>query len=148
MFELAPWKPFRELTSLRRDMDRLWEDFLGGREAVPMMEGAWAPAVDISETKDAVVVRAEIPGMEAKDIDISMTGDTLVIKGEKRQEKEEKGENYQRIERRYGAFRRSIRLPVSVDANKIKATYKRGVLSITLPKSEEVKARQIEIKEG
>ncbi len=145
MFELVPWRPVTELTRLRREMDRLWEDFFGGKELVST-EGAWIPAVDVSETKDAIVVKAEIPGMDPKDIDLSFSGDTLIIKGEKKQESEEKEENYHRIETRYGAFARAIRIPVQVDVNKIEASYDKGVLKIVLPKKEEAKPKQIEVK--
>ena len=145
MFELAPWKPFGEVRSLRREMDKLWEDFFGGGELVAP-ESGWLPAVDISETKDAIKVKAELPGMEPKDVEISLTGDILTIKGEKKQKTESKDENYHRIETRYGSFSRAIRLPVAVQADKIEASYEKGVLSIVLPKKEEVKPKQIEVK--
>ncbi len=145
MFDVAPWKPLNEITRFRKEMDRLWEDFFGGKEmASPEM--AWVPAVDVSETDDSIVVKAEVPGMEAKDIEISFSGDTLRIKGEKKQESEEKKENYHRIETRYGAFSRSIRMPVSVDPDKIEAKYDKGVLKIVLKKKEEAKPKQIEVK--
>lgn len=145
MFEVTPWKPLREMSNLRREMEDFWGNLAGEREFMPM-RGEWIPAVDVSETKDALVVKAEIPGMESKDIDISLCGDLLTIKGEKKQKTEEKKENYHRIETHYGAFARTIRVPVSVDSNKIEASYDKGVLKITLPKKEEVKAKQIEIK--
>ncbi len=145
MFEIAPWRPFRELGNLRREMDRLWEDFFGGKDMFPA-ETAWMPAVDISEDKEAITVKAEIPGMDPKDIDISLSGDMLVIKGEKKQERDKKDENYHRIETRYGAFSRALRLPVPVNADKIEATYEKGILKVVLPKKEEVKPKQIEIK--
>lgn len=145
MFEVTPWKPLRELSNLRREMEDFWGNLAGEREFLPM-RGEWIPAVDVSETKDALVVKAEIPGMESKDIDISLSGDLLTIKGEKKQKTEEKKENYHRIETHYGAFSRGIRVPVSVDSNKIEASYDKGVLKITLPKKEEIKAKQIEIK--
>jgi len=145
MFELTPWRPFRELASMRRDLDRLWEDFFGERE-FPSAEFKWVPPVDVSETKDNVVVKVEVPGMEKKDIEISLTGDVLTIKGEKKQKTEEKDENFLRIETRYGAFARAIRIPISVDAEKVKASYEQGVLKVVLPKKEEVKPKQIEIK--
>ncbi len=145
MFDIAPWKPLNEITRFRKEMDRLWEDFFGGKEmASPEM--AWVPAVDVSETDDSIVVKAEVPGLEAKDIEISFSGDTLRIKGEKKQESEEKKENYHRIETRYGAFSRSIRMPVSVDPDKIEAKYDKGVLKIVLKKKEEAKPKQIEVK--
>ncbi|MBW1669794.1 MAG: Hsp20/alpha crystallin family protein [Deltaproteobacteria bacterium] len=145
MFEVTPWRPFSELSNLKREMDDFWGNLAGEREFLPM-RGEWMPAVDVSETKDSLVVKAEIPGMEPTDIDISLSGDLLVIKGEKKQKTEEKKENFHRIETRYGAFSRTIRVPVSVDPEKIEASYDNGVLKITLPKKEEVKAKQIEIK--
>ncbi len=125
-------------------MDRLWDSFL---ERSPGREDAeWLPALDVSETKDEIVVKAEVPGMEAKDIDISLSGDVLTIKGQKKQEKKQKDENYHMSERSYGAFFRSVRLPQEVQGDKVAAQYKDGVLKITLPKSEKAKAKEIKIK--
>ena len=148
MPDIVEWKPFREVSRLRREMDRLWDDFFGpARRAFrPLGEPEWAPAVDVSEAPDKVVVKAEVPGMEAKDINISLSGDILTIKGEKKSEREEKKENYHLVERSYGSFSRSLRLPAAVDANKIEAVYKKGVLTITCPKKEEAKPKAIEIK--
>jgi HSP20 family protein len=144
--ELTPWRPFGELGSLRREMDRLWDSFFGERPLARAWEREWAPSLDVSETKDNFVVKAEVPGIDAKDIDISLTGDVLTIKGEKKQEKEEKEEDYHLVERSYGAFSRSIRLPAEVESTKIKASYKNGILRVTLPKSEKVKAKEVRIK--
>jgi HSP20 family protein len=147
--ELMKWEPFREVSRLRREIDRLWEDFFGpSRRAFEPLAEAWMPAIDVSESEDTVTVKAEIPGMEAKDIEISMVGDTLTIKGEKKAEKEEKGESYHLVERSYGSFIRSIRMPAPVDPDKIEANYKNGVLTVTCPKREEVKPKAIEIKAG
>lgn len=147
MVDLMEWRPFREISRLRREMDRLWDEFFGpGRRALKPLETEWVPSVDVSETADKLTVTAEIPGIEPKDIDISISGDLLTIKGEKKAEREEKEENYHLIERSYGAFSRTIRLPVSVETDKIEATYKNGVLTITCPKKEEVKAKPIQIK--
>jgi len=146
MFELSPWKPARELSSLRREMDRLFEDFLGEKGTFFPEAGSWVPAVDVSETDDNILVKAELPGMDSKDIDVSVQGDILVIKGDKKEEKETKEENYHRIERRRGTFARSIKIPVPVDAENISAKYDKGVLTVTLPKQEESKAKQIEVK--
>ena len=149
-FELTPWRPFRELAPfreferMRREMDRLWGSFFEGRPG--REEGEWLPALDVSETKDEIVVEAEVPGMEAKDTGISCSGEVLTIKGEKKQEKEQKDENYHMIERSYGAFSRSVRLPQEVQGDKIAAKYKDGVLKVTLPKSEKAKAKEIKIK--
>lgn len=149
MADITEWRPFREVSRLRREMDRLWEDFFGpGRRALQPLTEAWLPALDVSESGDKVTVKAEIPGMEAKDIEISVVGDTLTIKGEKKVEKEEKEESYHLMERSYGSFVRSIRMPAPVNADKIEASYKNGVLTITCPKKEEVKPKAIEIKTG
>jgi len=144
--ELTPWRPFGELSSLRREMDRLWENFFVERPLGKIWEREWAPSLDMSETKDNFVVKAEVPGKDAKHIDISLTGDVLTIRGEKRQEKEEKEEDYHLVERSYGSFSRSVRLPAEVESNKIKASYKNGILAITLPKSEKAKAKEVKIK--
>lgn len=144
-FELTPWRPFRELSTLRDEMDKMWNRFFSG---LPSMEfrGEWAPSLDISETKDNLVVKAEVPGMDPKDINISLANGLLTIKGEKRQEKEEKDENYHVMERSYGSFSRSIQLPREVKSDRIEASYKNGVLRITLPKSEEARRKEIKIK--
>ena len=104
------------------------------------------PPIDLSETADKIIIKAEIPGIDPKEIDISIQGDTLTIKGEKKEEKEEKGKNYYRMERRYGSFSRSVDLPNSVNPNKVSAEYKNGVLEINLQKKEEVKPTQITVK--
>lgn len=145
--ELTVWRSFKELERMRREMDRLWESFFEERPRWRVEEaGEWLPSLDLSETKNDFVVKAELPGIDPKDIDISLANDILTIKGEKKQEKEEKEENYHIIERSYGSFTRSIRLPREVQSDKISASYKNGVLKITLPKSEEAKKKEIKIK--
>jgi HSP20 family protein len=146
MFEITPWRPLRELSNLRREMEDLWGGLAGEEREFLPMKGEWMPALDVSETKDSLIIKAEVPGMEPKDIDISLSGDLLTIKGEKKQKTEEKKESFHRIETRYGAFSRTIRVPVSVNSDKIEASYDKGVLKIVLPKKEEIKAKQIEIK--
>jgi HSP20 family protein len=146
MTELIPWKSLRGLSPFRREMDDLFERFFGERTSLEPAERSWAPALDIAEAKDAISVNVEVPGMEPKDIDISLSGDTLTIKGEKKQEKEEKNENYYRMERSYGAFSRSVRIPVEVKSEEIKAKYRNGILKITLPKKEEVKPKEIKVE--
>ncbi len=143
--EPVPWKPLGELTSFRREMDRLWDRFFGERPFAKLFEREWGPTVDISETKDDLVVKADLPGLEAKDVDISISGDMLTIKGEKTKEEEEKGEHCYYSERYCGTFQRSLRLPVNVQIDKAKATFDKGVLKITLPKSEEARKKKIEI---
>jgi HSP20 family protein len=146
-WEISPWRPFRDLERMRREMDRLWDSFFEGRPGRRVEEtGEWLPSLDVSETKDNLVVKAELPGLDPKDIDISVANGVLSIKGEKKQEKEEKEENYHLIERSYGSFVRSVRLPKDVQGEKISASYKNGILKVTLPKSEEAKKKEIKIK--
>ena len=144
-FDVKPYKPFGELASLREEMDKIWNRFFGEWPTMEPFRGEWSPSVDVSETKDALLVKAEVPGMNAKDIDISLSNDVLTIRGKKEQEKEQKEENYHRIERSYGSFTRSIRLPREVQSDKIKASYMNGVLTINLPKSGEGKEIKIKV---
>jgi HSP20 family protein len=127
-------------------MDKLWGRFFEDWPSVKPLRGEWAPSLDVSETKQNVVVKGEVPGMDPKDIDISYADGVLTIKGEKKQEQEENDENYHVVERRYGSFSRSIRLPHEIQSDKIKASYKNGVLKVSLPKSEEAKKKEIRIK--
>ena len=146
VWELTTWKPF-ELERMKREMDRVWDSFFEGLPRKRGEEvGEWLPSLDISETKNDLVVKAEIPGIDPKDIDISLANDVLTIKGQKKQEVEEKEEDYHLIERHYGSFARSIRLPKGVQSDKINASYKNGLLRVTLPKSEEAKKKEIKIK--
>lgn len=139
--------PFREFERMRRDIDRLWDSFFeGGLRRRAEGEEEWLPALDLAETDNELVVKAEVPGMDPKDIDISLSDGMLTIKGEKKQEREEKESDYHLIERSYGAFTRSIHLPKQVQSDKISASYKNGILRITLPKSEEAKKKEIKIK--
>jgi len=145
--DLMEWRPFREVSRLRREMDSLWDDYFGsGRRGLQPLQAVFAPAVDVKETAEAVVVKAEVPGMDAKEINISVTGNVLTIKGEKKSEREEKEENYHLVERSYGSFSRSLTLPAAVDLDNIEAKYDKGVLTVTCPKKEEVKPKPIEIK--
>ena len=137
---MAPWSG-----GLRREMERLLERFAEPfGEPFEMAAGDWAPKLDVSETKDAMVVTAEMPGVDPKEIEIMLTGDLLTLKGEK--ESEEKEERYHRVERTYGAFLRSVRLPVAVDGSKVTATFKNGVLVVTLPKTPASKGTTIPVK--
>jgi HSP20 family protein len=131
---------------MRKEMDRLFDRFWEGDFPQLPALGEWAPALDVSETKDAVLVKAEVPGMDSKDIQLSLQEQVLTIKGEKRQEKEEKDEHYYRAERSYGAFARAVRLPTPVDGSRVTATFKNGVLSVTLPKAAAAKGTMIPIK--
>ncbi len=141
-WEITPWRPFREI----EDWERRFEDFFGRPMLrLPVEEKGWMPAVDIFEKDDKFVVKAELPGMKEEDIDVSVVGDTLSIKGEKKTETEVKEEDYYRCERAYGSFYRSIPLPSTVDASKIEANFEDGVLEVTLPKSAEVKTKKIAV---
>jgi HSP20 family protein len=144
--------------SFRSEMDRLFDRFgLPSLRRMFEIEPAWrpvstfsfsAPAIDMSEDDKAYKITAELPGLDAKDVDVSVAGDTLVLKGEKRQEKEEKDKNYYFSERAYGSFRRAFELPASVDRDKVAADFSKGVLTITLPKTAEAQkqAKKIEVK--
>lgn len=145
MTELTLWRPFKELERIRKEMDSLWDTLFDRRPVRGDGVSEWMPSLDLSETKNSYIVSAEIPGIEPKDVEISLTDNVLTIKGEKKQEKQEDNENYHLIERSYGSFTRSFRLPVQVQADKVKATYKNGVLKITLPKTEEAKKKEIKI---
>lgn len=146
--DLIKWSNLPSISSLQSEMNRMFDRFFGGWDLSEYgsATGAWMPPIDLSETADKIIIKAEIPGIDPKEIDISIQGDTLTIKGEKKEEKEEKGKNYYRMERRYGSFSRSIDLPASVDTNKVSAEYKNGILEINLQKKEEVKPTQITVK--
>ena len=144
---LTRWDPFSELLGMGREMDRLFGSFLGGTPAgMPAADGVWAPAVDIQETKESFLVTAELPGMKQEDINITIVDNTLTLKGERRREKEVRDGDYTRIERAYGTFQRSLGLPSVVDAAKVRAKYKDGVLEIELPKKEEAKPKEIKVQ--
>ena len=138
------WAPLSQLSTLRNEINRLFENPLadfGGSEVF----NTWAPAVDLYENKDNLVVTAELPGMKKEDIDISLHADALTIAGERKEEKKYGEDETQRAERFYGRFQRTISLPKQVDVNAIKANYKDGILTVTLPKAPEAKPRQIEV---
>jgi HSP20 family protein len=139
------WEPFKWFSQMQEEMNRRFEEALQGRWLEPFSTKGWYPSVDVMETKDEMVIRADLPGMKQSDIDISVSNGILTIKGERKEEKETKEENFYRKERSYGAFSRSMPLPAGVDADKIKASYKEGVLEVKFPKPEETKAKQIKI---
>ncbi|MFP4085561.1 MAG: Hsp20/alpha crystallin family protein [Desulfobacteraceae bacterium] len=145
MMDLVPWKAFNEIGRLRRDMDDVWRGFFG----TPMtesMESVWIPSIDVSETDENLLVKAELPGLEAEDIDIDVSGNVLTIKGEKRTEEEKEEENFYSRERYFGSFQRAIQLPADVNTEKVDATFRNGVLNITLPKEESSRRKRIEVK--
>src|SRR6266849_2582360 len=140
------WDPFRDLSMLQDRMNRLFDD--AGRTLrndEPASTTTWSPAVDIFETEGEIIVKAELPGMERKDITLNLENNVLTLRGERKFEKETKEENYHRIERSYGNFSRSFSIPATVDEEKIRADYKDGVLQILLPKKEQSKPKQIKI---
>ena len=140
---LMPWTG---MTGLKQEMDRLWDRFFEPQWTEFPALGEWAPTLDLSETKEALVMTVEVPGMDPKDIHVSLQENLLTIKGEKKQEKEEKDERHHRVERSYGAFTRAIRLPIAVDGEKVTASFKNGLLIITLPKTPAAKGTAIPIK--
>lgn len=146
MASLIPWRE-REVDRFRDEIDKMFRDFFTRSPFSRAHEGGdWLPAIDMSESEKEIVVNAEIPGMDGKDIDISLNGRVLTIKGERKQEKEGKEKNYHFLERRYGTFSRSFELPADVDSEKIKASYKDGVLKINLPKTTQQTIKRIEVK--
>jgi len=144
---LIPWRPFREL----EELERRFEDIFGrpflpsARRRLPIEERGWAPPIEVFEKEDKFVVKAELPGIKEEDIDVSVVGDTLTVKGERKTETEVKEEDYYCCERSYGSFFRSIALPSTVDAKKIEASYENGVLEVSLPKAAEVKPKKISV---
>lgn len=143
---IVRWRPIENLSSIHREMNRLFDDFLSAPpESRDLIEGAWSPKVDISETEHEVVVTAELPGIKKEDVKVNVQNNVLTLSGEKKQEKETKEKNFHRIERSYGSFHRSFTLPMEVDTEKIGATYKEGLLKVTLPKAEVSKPKQIDI---
>jgi len=141
------WDPFRDLNILQDRMNRLFEDAGRGirRSEEPASTTIWSPAVDIYETEGEIVVQAELPGMDRKDISLNLENNVLTIRGDRQFNKETKEDNYHRIERSYGGFSRSFSIPTTVDEDKIRADYKDGVLRIALPKKEQAKPKQIQI---
>jgi len=140
------WDPFRDLITLREKMNRLFEDaFTSRTEEKDLISRSWSPAVDIFETENELVLTAEVPGIEDKDIEIKIEDNTLSLKGERKFEKETKEENYHRIERAYGSFYRSFTLPTYIDQDKVRAEHQNGVLKITMPKKAELKPRKVKV---
>ena len=144
---LTRWGPFAEMADLRREMDQVFGEFFGRTPfRMAATEAMWSPVVDTHETKDGFLLQVELPGVKQEDIQVSIEGDTLNLKGERKREAEVKEDQYHRIERSYGAFQRSIVLPSVVDPGRVKATYRDGVLEIQLPKKEEAKPKTIKVE--
>jgi HSP20 family protein len=150
---LAARRPFSDLARWERDMERMFDDFVGRRmrpwwpERFSMPAGIeiTPPAVDLFEEKDDIVVKAELPGMDKDNIQVNLTDQSLTIRGEKKKEEEVKEENYYRSERSYGSFVRTLELPAEVKSDKVKASFKNGVLEVRLPKTEQAKAKEVKV---
>jgi HSP20 family protein len=138
--------PRTGMTTFKNEMDRLFERFFEPTWREEPGLGTWAPKVDLAETKDAITVKVEIPGVDQKDIAVELRENVLTIKGEKEEEREEKDTQYHRVERSYGAFSRVMRLPAAVDGSKATAAFKDGVVTITLPKAPGAKGTTIPVK--
>jgi HSP20 family protein len=136
------WDPFREMTNVQDQLDRLWRGMLEGRRG----QESWLPAVDVFDTTDAVILKAELAGMDPNEIEIEVDDNVLTLKGERKFEEKVDDERYYRVERRYGSFQRSIALPQGVRADDIQATYEDGVLTVSVPKAEAEKPRKIAIQ--
>ncbi len=140
------WDPFRDLATLRERMNRLFEEAYTSRgEKKDMVASTWNPSVDIYETENELVLKAELPGVDEDDIEIKIEDSTLTLKGDRKFEKETKEENYHRIERSYGSFYRSFTLPRNIDQDKIKAESENGILKVTMPKKAELKPKKVKI---
>lgn len=141
------WDPFEEVVDLHKRMDEIFGEFFGPTPAaMAATEAVWSPLVDVHETKEGFKLQVELPGVKQEDIQLTIEGNSLMLKGERKRENEVKEDNYHRIERSYGTFQRSIVLPSVVDPNRVKATYRDGVLQIQLPKKEEAKPKEIKVE--
>lgn len=143
---LDRWEPFEGLSDIQTEMNRLFDGFFGRPAGFGGAERVWAPVVDMHETKDELIVACELPGVKEKEVHVSITDDLLTIKGERTRREEVTDEHHHRLERWYGKFERSIPLPMPVESDKVKATYRDGVLQIKLPKAEVVKPKEVKIE--
>lgn len=142
---IVRWDPFRELTALQSEVNRLFSRVGGGEVAERQ---SWTPSIDVIETDDSIKLKAELAGMDPKDINIEVQDNVLTVSGERRFEEEVKEDKYYRIERRYGSFSRSLALPQAMDESKIEAKYENGVLEVTVPKAEIAKPKKIAVAIG
>ena len=148
MTVLTRWEPFREFSTLQDRMNRLFRETQGNAQDESLTSSSFAPAVDVYEDEHNVTLKIEVPGIDEKDIDVRIENNTLTVHGERKIEKEEKEENYRRVERQYGSFTRTFNLPPTVDPEKVQADYDKGVLQITLPKKAEAKPKQVKVNVG
>jgi len=144
---VVKWDPLRDLLSIQDRMNRLFEQTLSrSRAEEGIAASTWSPAVDIYETPESIVMKAELPSLSREDIEIHIRDNTLTLRGERRFAKEVQQETYLRIERAYGAFQRSFTLPATIQQDKIRAVFRDGVLELTLPKAEEAKPKKVAIE--
>ena len=148
MTMITRWDPFRELNTITDRMNRLFQDTYGTQSREEGLTSSFVPAVDIYEDEHYVTVKMEVPGIDQKDIDVRLENNTLTVRGERKFEKDEKEENFHRIERRYGSFYRAFTLPNTLDSEKVQADYEGGVLKIKLAKKAEAKPKQIKVNVG
>ncbi|MCS6826185.1 MAG: Hsp20/alpha crystallin family protein [Caldilinea sp.] len=147
MTSITRWDPYRELTAMRQLIDRFFEDDFTRFPSLWERRSETIPlALDVAENEDAFIIKASLPGVPAENVEVTLTDNVLTIKGEMKEDKEIKEENYHLRERRFGTFMRSVTLPAPVDADKIEAVNENGVLTLTLPKAESVKPKRIEVK--
>ena len=149
MRTLTRWEPINDISNLSQRMDRMFEELMGrGLRRLAeddRVRGSWSPAVNILEKKDAIVITADLPGLKAEDVDVTVDNGVLTIRGERRLEEASEGETYHRVERVYGVFERTFTLPNSVDVNRIDAKFRNGEMLVTLPKREESKPRAVKV---
>lgn len=147
MSTIVRWDPFKEVATLQDRMNRVFGEAWGRthRPDEDYISGSWMPAVDVRESKDALEISTELPGIEPKEVEVCVENGVLTLKGSRQFEKATEGETYHRVERAYGSFERSFSLPTNVDSERVQAVYRHGVLHLTLPKREEAKPRSISI---
>jgi HSP20 family protein len=149
MTVLTRFEPFREFATLQDRINRVFRDsYAPAGQDESLTTSSFAPAVDVYEDEHNVTLKIEVPGIDEKDIDVRLENNTLTVHGERKIEKEEKEENYRRVERQYGSFTRTFTLPTTVDSEKVSATYDKGVLKVALPKKAEAKPKQIKVNVG
>src|SRR5947207_10878805 len=144
MTVLTRWEPFREFTTLQDRMNRLFRDSYGDRDEA-LTTSHFAPPVDVYEDEHNVTLKIEVPGIDEKDIDVKIENNTLTVHGERKFEKEEKEDNFRRVERQYGSFTRQFTLPTTIDPEKVQANYDKGILKVQLAKKTEAKPKQIKV---
>jgi HSP20 family protein len=149
MTVLTRWEPFREFSTLQDRINRVFrEAYAPAGQDEALTTSSFAPAVDVYEDEHNVTLKIEVPGIDEKDISVNLENNTLTVHGERKIEKDEKEENYRRVERQYGSFTRTFTLPTTVDSEKVSANYDKGVLKITLPKKAEARPKQIKVNVG